>query len=122
MTVVYSLAVTIALFAAGTWFESIRSDRPAWDVWIRRLGNTSFGIYLVHPIFVHGWLNLLHDLGIHINPWLNTPITAVLSVAASFLVISALQRTPWLAWLVGEPRTVVKPIAKSVASDHALVG
>ena len=121
ISVVYSLMVTIALFATGTWFNAIRLERAGWDRWVRQLGNTSFGIYLIHPIFVHGWINSVNAAHIDLSPWLNAPLTALLSLALSVAVISGLQRTPRLAWLVGEPRTIVNPRVPASHSGQAMV-
>ncbi len=107
VSVVYSLIVTLALFTGGTWFEAARDTHPTWDVWVRRIGNASFGIYLVHPIFVHSWLDVTGPSGLAFNPWLNTVLTAMVALSMSLLTVSWLQGRTRLAWLVGKPRTVV---------------
>lgn len=108
MTVPYSLAITAVLFAAGTWYSGVRLERKGWDHGVRRLGNASFGIYLVHPIFVHGWLDLIQQLHWSLNPWLNTPVTVVISLAFSLAVVAGIQASPHLTWLVGAPRTSIQ--------------
>ncbi len=117
VSVVYSLIITLGLFTAGTWFEGARDRRPTWDVWVRRIGNASFGIYLVHPIFVHGWLDFTGPSALAINPWLNTLLTALVALSMSLLTISWLQGRARLAWLVGKPRTVVGRLRRVAAQS-----
>lgn len=123
ISVLYSLAVTLALFAGGIWFERARLSHTGLDRWVRRLGNASFGIYLIHPIFMHGWLELVKVWHFGINPWLNVGVTALLSLAFSLGAIAWIQSNPRLAWLVGAPRTKLGgPATTTSSSTQSLAG
>lgn len=109
VSVIYSVAVIAALFAGGTWFEATRVIDSRWDRLVRLLGNASFGIYLISPIFLHGWLTVTHGTALGRLPWINTVFTAAVTLVASTAAVYWLQTKPRLTWLVGQPRTAVKP-------------
>ncbi|NMP22462.1 acyltransferase [Sulfobacillus harzensis] len=120
MSAVYCLGVTMVLLATGTWFEEARVQRPqlAWIVGL--VADASFGIYLVHPLFVHGWLNLASRMGWSVNPVLNTAIALVLGVGLSIVVVVTIRLLPFSEYVVGTKRRIraTKVAASSSVSDH----
>ncbi len=103
-SVIFGLFITLTLLAGGTWFEEVRPERPrlAWGIGI--VADASFGIYLVHPLFVHGWLDLARDMHWGINPILNTGITVVAGVVLSVAVVWIIRLLPFSEYIIGTKR------------------
>lgn len=114
MTVIYTLAITFALLTAGTWFAETRGHHPHVARVIGVIADASFGIFLVHPLFVHGWLDLLKWQGISINPYLNTLFTWGVGVLMSIMVVTLIRMLPFSEYLIGiRRRTQKAPVAVS---------
>ena len=65
-------------------------------------GQASFGIYLIHPIF----LDILRkgELGFRLsfrvgNPLYTIPLSAITAYIASFIIIMIMRKIPFLKWL-----------------------
>ena len=63
------------------------------------LGKYSYGIFLVHPLFVSSLQSLSHSLNIPTAGWLDVMV-AVLAFAASVWLIMLLGSSRWTRWLV----------------------
>ncbi len=103
-SVLFGLFMTMTLLAGGTWFEEVRPGRLrlAWAIGI--VADASFGIYLVHPLFVHGWLDLAQAMHWHINSILNTGITFAAGVVLSLVVVWIIRLLPFSEYLIGTKR------------------
>ena len=71
------------------------------------LAPSTFGIYLIHPIFIDilgrfvSFEGLGKDAIIHLDPWTGIPFFFILVVTLSFLTTSIIQRIPYLKVIVG---------------------
>jgi surface polysaccharide O-acyltransferase-like enzyme len=67
----------------------------------------TFGIYLVHPIFIDilwKYMNITGNRGnaiIHLPPWLGIPFLSVVVIVFSFIATLFIQRIPYLKRIVG---------------------
>lgn len=102
ISVVYAVVVIWALFAAGTWYEERRLASPGFRAWVGSIAGASFGIYLIHPLYLHGWLSLLAHFNLHPNGWYNVVATAGLTALASWGTVSLAQRWRGTSWMFGK--------------------
>jgi peptidoglycan/LPS O-acetylase OafA/YrhL len=121
LSVVYTLGVFLVLLASGTWFEEVRPKRQRLGRTIKMVADASFGIYLVHPLFVHGWLSLAGAQDYAINPYLNTVLTGGFGVVFSMAAVFLVRQLPFSEAVIGTVRLDRKKLAAvfhSAPSEH----
>jgi len=94
------MSVGVFLLVSGL-FGQCRIDREqSWKV-LRFLDDRSFGVYLVHPLFMLILMQLgLHNHYIVLHPLLSIPVFSALIILASLLVTSFLKALPGLRRIV----------------------
>lgn len=82
------------LFAAAVFLlvRRSRANQPA-PAWIQSLSNCSFGIYLIHPLFIS--LIVATVPGYDRHPLLAMPMTVALTLGLSWIAIGWLRRHAW---------------------------
>ncbi len=101
-----NLAPNVVLYAASCFMiikETVTRLEPKWNAGVKRafggLSAASFGIYLVHPVFIdifnHGRLGftLTAQMG---HPAWSIPVTALAIYACSYLTVLAIRKVPLL--------------------------
>ncbi|NMP24085.1 acyltransferase [Sulfobacillus harzensis] len=97
----WAFAVIVLLAAIGVRYEERRRRGTDRCPLIKIFANLSFGMYLVHPMLLQWWTDLLARLHwYHPSVWLDG-ITMVLLVSASTLAAWAISRTPVSPWIIG---------------------
>jgi surface polysaccharide O-acyltransferase-like enzyme len=81
------------------FFLFMSSRRINRFTWLSRLAPYSFGIYLVHPIFMDMAEMALWDA--KLNPLIFVLLKATWAVTMSSILVVALSKTPYLGWTVG---------------------
>lgn len=78
-------------------------EKQSWRLkpLIRRISNLSFGIYLIHPMILAGWLWLLSKVGVPLDSWVLDVATVAAVTSASLLVIGAIARLPISPFVIG---------------------
>ena len=97
------LAMSIALFVFFKYFIMKRqqNEQFAPSKLLQRISFTSFGIYLVHPMFLDAIRPLFHDAnGIIIHPAIGIPIQVVIILIASLIAVLILGKIPYLKRVV----------------------
>lgn len=93
------LSAAIFLICRKTeWSEKLFKGAKA-SRFLVDFSSASLGIYLVHPLI----LDVLSALNVHsmsIHPAIGIPLTSVLTIATSFILIRLLQRTPIIKRIV----------------------
>ena len=69
--------------------------------WILNLGAASFGIYLIHPLFVEGMQHILPKVGFKANSSTLEVAIFLTSLVASYLCVEALRISRFTRWLTG---------------------
>lgn len=105
------------VFVVGL-FLALR-DR-AWSPRWRRLGSYTFGVYLVHPIFI-----ALVEVACHRAGWSPAPLLAIalklgVAVPMAFGFTMLLSRTSVLAWTVGADAPKRRPVVTSPPAPAAV--
>lgn len=91
-----------------------------WPAVLGRLARFTFGVYLVHPIFID-----LYDVTVRHFDWRLAPTVTVLAkyvfaVSLSFVLSYAISEVPFLAWLIGAEKASARPKpAEAIAPDAA---
>lgn len=119
VSALYGVALTMTLLASGAWFEEARSHSKSLDSIIGIVADASFGIYLIHPIFVHGWLNMVGVLGWGLNPVMNTAIAFIVGAGFSVAGVFLIRHLPFSEYVIGtkrRQRKTPKSVLISVAS------
>ena len=97
------LAMSIALFVFFKYFIMKRqqNEQFAPSKLLQRISFTSFGIYLVHPMFLDVIRPYFHDAnGIIIHPAIGIPIQVVIILIASLIAVLILGKIPYLKRVV----------------------
>ena len=97
--VIVMAAAVFVFFKTIDW-ERILQKTAALQKMLIYLGGISFGIYLVHPVI----LEILSRNKINaafIHPLIGIPLTAVLTLLISGLIIALLKLIPWVKNMVG---------------------
>lgn len=68
---------------------------------IYRLGDYSFGIYLIHIFFNQYAIRILKNQAIDFNSWAFYPIVFVITVVLSYLVVRLISYFPYSYYLIG---------------------
>ena len=113
ISALYCVALTMTLMASGAWFEEVRSQWKGLGSTIGIVADASFGIYLIHPIFVHGWLNMVGVLGWRLNPVVNTAIAFIAGAGFSIAGVLLIRYLPFSEYIIGTKRRQRKTSAKS---------
>lgn len=106
MSAIYSVGITLGLLASGTWFEEIRQNRAKLASRVTLVADASFGIYLIHPIFVHGWLTVSAKLGLPFDAMVNSALAAALGVGVSVAAVALMRQLPFSESIIGTARRV----------------
>jgi probable poly-beta-1,6-N-acetyl-D-glucosamine export protein len=72
--------------------------------YLERIGEDSFGIYLVHYFFVGQFAGALELLGLSANNLLFYPVLFLLTLISSYLSVEAIYRLPLSYIIIGKPR------------------
>lgn len=104
MSALYGMGVTILLLASGTWFEEARRTLPSLSQTVALLADASFGIYLIHPLFVHGWIDFAGRIGWMPHAVGNTTIAFLMGVSFSALAVFLIRRLPFSEYIIGTMR------------------
>ena len=83
---------SISLF---TFINSINDSQIKYKDIIKILSSLSFGIYLIHPIFIIG-LEKLGYTNSYINAWIAIPVKAILCYTASLICIYCMSKIKFL--------------------------
>lgn len=102
------LFFTISVILAALALVSRLKRPPAPLVWVSR---HSFGIYLVHPLYMAVLVPILPRLGLPADGWAGTAVLFFGSLLASAATVQALWRIPGGEWLVGRAGVGLPPAA-----------
>jgi peptidoglycan/LPS O-acetylase OafA/YrhL len=113
----WSLAAVVALYALGSVWARRQSTGAVGrrtELALQKASHASFGVYLVHPLF----LDFLSDHGFGLpHSFLPPPWSAIVLVVVvgllSFAVVEAMSRTPLSLALTGRPRRKPEKRAKT---------
>lgn len=108
----------VLLAAIGVRYEAGRQRRPGRWPLIKLIADLSFGIYLVHPMLLQLWTNLLSSMNLFRYSYLMDALTVVVLVAASTTAMLLIGKTPFSPWLIGRAsRRRVQPAPAGAGSD-----
>lgn len=112
----WAMMCIVLLSAIGVRYERVRAIQPnRWAI-VKVVSDLSFGIYLVHPMLLQYWTNLLAAFGLyHAAFWLDGLTVAIL-VAASVGAMLLIGVTPFSPWLIGRAARRRAPQPSSSAS------
>lgn len=82
----------VSLFIAVTVFMN---DIPSIS-WIRKVSDCTFGIYLIHPLFINIMLKLLHIYPLRYLPFLSITGTWIAIVGLSYISTCFLRKISWI--------------------------
>lgn len=101
--VLESAAIFLALVRVGIWYQKYwqRSIIPWHARIMKRIADASFGMYLMHPMILQGWLLLIHYWRWKPNPWFLDGLTVAILVISSAAITGILSRTSWAPWIIG---------------------
>lgn len=97
------LAMSIALFVFFKYFIMKRqqNEQFAPSKLIQRISFTSFGIYLVHPMFLDVIRPFFHNANaINIHPAIGVPVQIVLMLLASLIAVLIIGKIPYLKRII----------------------
>ncbi len=97
----WALSVVVLLTAVGVRYEDRVARQPhRWPV-VKWLADLSFGIYLVHPLFLQYWTDFLSRMHwYHPSYWLDA-LTVALLVTVSALATKLIGVTPVSPYFIG---------------------
>jgi peptidoglycan/LPS O-acetylase OafA/YrhL len=99
---VYRRSVALENVAGfGLMLISLSWGMGATVAWIVALGSTSFGIYLIHPLFVEGMQHILPKIGFRGHSCALEISIFLTSFVASFVTVAILRRYALTKWLTG---------------------
>ncbi|MDT3438931.1 MULTISPECIES: acyltransferase [unclassified Pseudofrankia] len=98
--IIWGTATVVGLFAVGRLWVSRRTAGSRLDRLLRLGSELSFGVYLIHPLFVD---NLVDVLAGRIPAPLSTLLIVVAALAASALLVAFARRTPLSLPVAGRP-------------------
>lgn len=115
--VLESVAIFLALVRVGIWYQKYwRESKIPWHARVtKRIADVSFGMYLMHPMILQGWLLLIHYWRWKPNPWLLDGLTVGLLVVSSAVITGLLARTSWAPWIIG--RSAVRRVITASVED-----
>ncbi|ADP83940.1 acyltransferase [Pseudofrankia inefficax] len=99
--IVWGTAVVVGLFAAGRWWAARRTPGSRADRLLRLGSELSFGVYLIHPLFVDNLVKVLPD---RIPAPLSTLLIVAAALAGSGVLVWLARRTPLSLPVTGRPR------------------
>ncbi len=104
---VMSLCIFIVLKEEHFLADLIGKNESIYNFVRNRVAPGTFGIYLVHPIFMDilgKYVNITGNRGsgiIHLAPWLGIPFLSVLVIVFSFMATVFIQRMAYVKRIVG---------------------
>ena len=97
----WAIMIIVLLAAIGVRYERAREVSPnRWGV-VKLLADLSFGIYLVHPMLLQYFTNVLAQFGWYYPSFWLDALTVALLVAASAVLMMLIGLTPFSPWLIG---------------------
>lgn len=97
----WAALVIVLLAAVGVRYERIRHISPnRWGI-VKLIADLSFGIYLIHPMLLQYFTNVLAQLGWYAPSFWLDGITVALLVSASVAAMLIIGQTPFSPWLIG---------------------
>jgi probable poly-beta-1,6-N-acetyl-D-glucosamine export protein len=94
--IIFALWFSVALHMA--------SNKTAVSGLLERVGHNSFGIFLVHLLFLDQIVWAISRLGFGWNTWLFYPITFGLTLILSTVSVGILQKVPYGKYIIGNTR------------------
>lgn len=82
----------VSLFLSVTIFMN---DMPT-ILWIRRISDCTFGIYLLHPFFINIMIKLLHIYPLRHLPLLSITGACIAIIVMSYLSVCLLRKVSWI--------------------------
>ncbi len=115
-----SLAVFMALVRVGLWYQKYwQRPKVPWHArFVKRIADGSFGMYLMHPMILAGWLWVVKFLGWKPNHIVLDAVTISLLVISSVWVTGWLARTRWSPWLIGRSAIQARPLRGAASRDE----
>lgn len=116
----YSITVTLLLLNIGIRWANHRLDQSLQHVsaFIQIAARASFGVFLVHPIFLHYLSVLVYTL--HMKSWLRealTPVSIVLVYLISIAFAHLVGTIPYVGYIVGQKVNLRKKQVQSAAAS-----
>lgn len=97
----WALMSIVLLAAIGVRYENARVRIPGrWSI-VKLIADLSFGIYLVHPMLLQYWTDLLAHFGFYHPSFYLDAITVALLVSASMVLMLLIGMTPFSPWIIG---------------------
>ncbi len=97
----WAMMIVVLLAAVGIRYEAARILRPGRWQMVKTVADLSFGVYLVHPMLLQFWTNLLARHGFYHASFLLDALTVAVLVVASVLAMILIGKTPFSPWLIG---------------------
>jgi peptidoglycan/LPS O-acetylase OafA/YrhL len=108
-------AVVLGLYLLGSWWSRRTPAGSAGDRLVAAASTRSFGVFLVHPVFIwffnwlgNGWLPA------HLPPFADTVGTYVFTVGGSLAFVEVVLRSPLSKVLIGRERLAPKASTASI--------
>ena len=100
---IYSLFVILSLYRLGQrWLQARSQSRWRSATWaITWVADLSFGIYLIHPAVLEELTTRFLWLLGPFTRLVITPVTALLTLAISALIVRGMAATPWAVYAIG---------------------
>ncbi len=100
---IYSLFVILTLYRLGQrWVGAKSQNRWRKATWaITWVADLSFGIYLIHPAVLEEITTRFVWMVGPFTRLIVTPVTALLTLAVSALIIRGMAATPWAVYAIG---------------------
>lgn len=76
---------------------------------VSRIGDYSFGIYLIHIFFNQSAITILKGMAIDYNNWIFYPIVFVVTVIFSYLAVRLISYMPYSYYLIGRRNRLKTP-------------
>lgn len=114
----FATLLILNLISLGLRYQGARQRSPGRFQVVHRISDLSFGIYLVHPMLMAGWLYVWGQWHAVINPWVLDIFTVILVVSASMVLLGRLGRTALSPWFIGRTASLVKGTAVSNTVKH----
>lgn len=88
----FEMLLAVSLFADIRILCGERSSAP----WLRQMAQAALGIYVIHPVFIHICVKLLHFNPQHHMPLLTLPLSILVIFSCSAVVTVILRKVPFV--------------------------
>lgn len=116
----WAITAIVLLAALGIRYEDARQRNPGRWPMVKWAADLSFGLYLIHPMILQYWTNLLSS--VHRDTpsfWLDT-LTWAMLVVGSGIAAKLISWTPASQWIIG--RTAIPPGAGKALNPRSSSG